>query len=98
MGKVLEEPSIQLVTRTDLRAARHADECLLADSWASTDIISDRVLFLILPEGRASLPPSPATPPVVQRDERGGWFFSQPRIMRTIDVACSKCFETFFPC
>ena len=48
MDKAVEElRSIQPVTGADLRAARHADERLFADSWASTDIISDRVLFLI---------------------------------------------------
>lgn len=57
MDKAVEKPpSIQPVTRADLRAARHADERLFADSWASTDIISDRVLFLILPEGRKAEP------------------------------------------
>lgn len=73
MDKAVEEPwSIQSVTRADLRAARHADERLFADSWASTDIISDRVLFLILAEGRGKAPSLAAVERVL--DTAGGFF------------------------
>lgn len=72
MDKAVEEPrSIQSVTRADLRAARHADERLFADSWASTDIISDRVLFLIL-AGREKAPSLAAVERVL--DTAGGFF------------------------
>lgn len=104
MDKAVEETrSIQPVTGADLRAARHADERLFADSWASTDIISDRVLFLILAlegspwQGKRLLVSSLGAAESVAGHGRVVFFVAAYNALDRSSLAL-KSFEPFFPC